>query len=210
YFGKDAEDLEVDEGAALAAILNSPSAYDPANGKDARRRLLGRYQYVIDGMTEMGKLDVDEAEKLRKRLPKFQKVKETNVFGGQKGHLMNLVEQELRAQGFTEEEIYGGGLRVVTTFKYGMQRKAQKAVAEQKKEIKEYGKFKQLHIALAAVQPGTGAVRALYGGHNYLSDVKNAQYNWAVQGGVQPGSSFKPCALAAALRAGYSLYDTFD
>src|SRR6201999_4303811 len=64
---------------------------------------------------------------------------------------------------------------------------------------------KRLHIAVASVQPGTGAVRGIYAGQDYLE----SEINWAVAGG-QAGSSVKPFSIAAGLKAGYSLKDTFD
>ena len=57
YFDKDAKDLTVPESAVLASVLNSPSALDPANGKDSREALLSRYRYVLEGMVSRGDLD---------------------------------------------------------------------------------------------------------------------------------------------------------
>ena len=116
YFGKDAKDLTVQEGAVLASVLNSPTAFDPANGADARARLLGRYQYVLDGMASMGNLDADRAERVKQRLPKFPRIKSEDQYGGQRGHVLTLVKRELLAKGFTDQEISGGGLKVTTTF----------------------------------------------------------------------------------------------
>ena len=42
FFDKHAKDLTVAESAVLASVLNSPSALDPANGKDARERAARR------------------------------------------------------------------------------------------------------------------------------------------------------------------------
>jgi len=39
YFAKDAEDLSLRESAVLATVLNNPSRFDPANGRDARAAL---------------------------------------------------------------------------------------------------------------------------------------------------------------------------
>ena len=64
---------------------------------------------------------------------------------------------------------------------------------------------KNLHVGVASVEPGTGALRGFYGGHDFLK----SQINWAVAGGA-PGSAFKPFAVAAGIKAGYSLKDTFD
>ena len=52
-----------------------------------------------------------------------------------------------------------------------------------------------LQGALIALDPTTGAVKAMIGGTNF----DNSQFNRAVQGARQPGSAFKPLVYAAAL-----------
>ena len=52
--------------------------------------------------------------------------------------------------------------------------------------------------ALVAINPSTGAVLAMYGGRSFHA----SQFNLAVQGERQPGSSFKPFVLATALEGG--------
>jgi penicillin-binding protein 1A len=59
--------------------------------------------------------------------------------------------------------------------------------------------------ALVAVRPRTGEVLAMYGGDNF----RQSQFNLAVQGERQPGSSFKPFVLATALKQGISPSTTF-
>jgi membrane peptidoglycan carboxypeptidase len=59
--------------------------------------------------------------------------------------------------------------------------------------------------ALVALDAHTGAVLAMVGGRNY----HRSQFNLATQGERQPGSSFKPFVLAAALRQGVSPSTTF-
>ncbi|CAB4724580.1 unannotated protein [freshwater metagenome] len=63
-----------------------------------------------------------------------------------------------------------------------------------------------LHIGLASVRPGTGAIVAMYGGKDYLK----RQLNDATQGIAQAGSTFKPFALIAALEQGVSLNTLWD
>jgi membrane peptidoglycan carboxypeptidase len=204
YFDKDAKDLTVAEGAVLASVLNSPGTFDPAVAKGNRERLIERYRYVLDGMVEMDNLDAEQGAKLARRLPPFPEIEEGERYAGQKGYLLKLVEQKLLEQKFTEDQINGGGLTVITTLDWKKQRAANQAV----NEVRPNGK-KQLHIALSSVEPGTGALRAMIGGRDFLGEEKQAQVNWALAGS-QPGSSFKPFALTAGLEDGFTLRDTFD
>ncbi|MFQ5736489.1 MAG: penicillin-binding protein 1A [Thermodesulfobacteriota bacterium] len=54
--------------------------------------------------------------------------------------------------------------------------------------------------ALMAMEPSTGAVRAMVGG----SDFSKTQFNRAVQAHRQPGSAFKPIIYTAAIDKGYT------
>jgi membrane peptidoglycan carboxypeptidase len=200
WFDKPAAKLTLREGAVLAAALNSPGTLDPAIDKSYRDDLFARYRYVLDGMVESGTLDAERAEKAERHLPKLHKVEETgDTLGGPKGFLLELVEEQLVAEGFTQDEIYGGGLKVVTTFNHKVQMATQRAV----REVAPKG-VNGLHIGMSSVEPGTGALRAMYGGRDYVQ----SQLNWATLGG-QPGSSFKPFALAAGLRHGFTLKDSY-
>ncbi|MBA2464396.1 MAG: penicillin-binding protein, partial [Nocardioidaceae bacterium] len=200
YFEKDAQDLTVREGAALAAILNSPGSFDPSGGKAAKKRLVDRYQYVLDGMVSIGELDADAADKAARRLPEFPEQVTEDLYGGQRGHVLTMVRKALLAEGFSEAEIDGGGLRVTTTFTRTAMNAAEAAVEEQRPPG-----LRQLHVGVASVDPQSGALRGIYGGQDYL----DSQLNWAVEGG-QPGSSFKPFALAAGITDGFSLRSTFQ
>jgi membrane peptidoglycan carboxypeptidase len=202
YFDKDAKDLTLGESAVLASVLNNPTHFDPANGKSAKRALKERYRYVLDGMVEADSSYADAAAKATKHLPKFPEIKAQSQYGGQRGHMLKLVRDELHRLGFTDDEIDGEGLRVTTTFT----EKAMKAAEEGVKAQRPEGfSDKQLHVAVASVEPGTGALRGFYGGQDYL----DSQINWAVAGGMV-GSTFKPITLATALDNGYSLQDTFQ
>ncbi len=200
FFDKNAAGLSLREGAVLAAVLNSPGNLDPANGRDAKRELNERYRYVLAGMADMGVLPEQAAERAARRLPNFPRVPEQDTYGGQRGHILTLVRQQLRARGFTQSEIDGGGLRVTTTFT----RKAVNAAAQAVREERPPG-LEKLHVAVASVEPGTGALLGMYGGQDYLE----SQLNWAVEGG-QPGSTFKAYAVSAAIKDGFSLKDTFE
>jgi len=201
FFDKPAAKLNLKQSAVLASVLNNPSAFDPSGGADNKERLLERYRYVLDGMADMGTITDDQAEKAEAKLPKFPHIKQTDAYGGEKGHALTLVKKELLQLGFTEDQIEGGGLRVTTTLNQkAMAADAQAEAAERPAGFSD----KVLHVGIANVDVKTGALIGFFGGQDFLK----SQLNWASTGGMV-GSSMKPVTLATALEAGYSLKDTF-
>ena len=97
-------------------------------------------------------------------------------------------------------KVFGGGLRVVTTIDLGLQEQARKAIS------KVLTAPDGPAAALVAIDPRDGRVLAMVGGNNY----RKSQFNLAVQGERQPGSSFKPFALATALQQGISPSTVFE
>src|SRR3954451_11234278 len=200
YFNKPAHLLTVQEGAALAAMINSPNSYDPANGPAERRALHERYVYVIDSMDSLGTLPAHLVGSPHEyRLPTFPRLQGQSQYGGQRGHVLSMVRAELNRLGFGDREIDGGGLRITTTFTKKDMNAAAAGVAQERPNLPD------LHAAVASVSPKTGALRGMYAGKNYLK----SQINWAVEGGA-PGSAFKPFSLATGLTYGYSLKSVFD
>ncbi|WP_319804521.1 transglycosylase domain-containing protein [Nocardioides malaquae] len=202
YFGKDVKDINLRESAVLASVLNSPNALDPANGKEARAELKDRFTYTLGRMSDDRLVQEEKTQKAARRLPKFPKQKAESAQGGQRGHTLKLVRDELLRLGYTEQEIVGGGLRVTTTLDPTMMEQLEESVIEQRPE--GFGD-KQLHIGAATVEPGTGALKAFYGGQDFL----DSQINWAATGGMA-GSTMKAFTVAAAIEEGFSLRDTFQ
>ncbi|QSV47082.1 penicillin-binding protein 1A [Geobacter benzoatilyticus] len=64
----------------------------------------------------------------------------------------------------------------------------------------------QAQAAVVALDPRTGAVKAMVGGY----DFRRSQFNRAVQAKRNPGSAFKPIIYAAALDKGLTAATTFD
>jgi membrane peptidoglycan carboxypeptidase len=202
YFGIPAKELNASQSAMLAAVLNSPNYLSPDRSDASREALLNRYDYVVSGMKSMGAIPSSEADKIAGKLPDIKKPTTSNLYGGQKGFMLDLVKKELLRLGFTEEEIEAGGLKVTTTFTKKAMDAAQQAVAEQRPQGFS---DKTLHAAVASVDVKTGALLGFYGGQDYLK----SQLNWATAAD-SPGSAFKPFAVAAGIKDGFSLKDTFQ
>ncbi len=187
YFGVDAEDLTLEQSAVLASIINAPGYFSPENHMD---RLKERYAYVLDGMLDMGSITQKQHDKALKNFPDIIKRDRSQTYAGPTGFLLTMVEHEALDKGISEEDLYGGGLRITSTFDKQAQEAAVAAVQAGAPTLNAKG----VRIGLASVRPGTGEVVAIYGGADYL---KNSLNN-ATQAIGQAGSTFKPFALVAA------------
>lgn len=207
YFKKPAAKLDLAESVALVSIVNSPGNLDPANGEQQAADLLERYQYTLNGMVDMHAITADQRKDIYSSLPKFPKRVQDSTYGGPKGFLLTMVKNALLAQGYTESEISGGGLKVVTTFDAKLQDAAVSAAQKLTLEAAGGSKkaAKQLHAGLVSIDNATGGVLALYGGPDFLAN----QWNWATS--PRPtGSTFKTYAFTAALRNGWTFTDTLN
>jgi len=186
FFGVPVSELDFTQGAVLASVIKSPSGLSPEENLSG---LKARWSYVLDSMVEMG--DITQEQRDAANFPEIIEFKQKDRLGGQVGFLLTAVEKQLNAQGYDQEEIQLGGLKIISSFDRKAQRAAQRAVRDQGPTSGTEG----LRIGLAAVKPGTGEVLAMYGGTDFITD----QINNATQQFAQAGSTFKPFALAAAL-----------
>ncbi len=200
FFGVNVSQLNVSQAAVLASVLNAPGYYDPANGPQYLSRLKARWRYVLDGMVKAKWLAPREAA--RQIFPFVQPRVSPGSLAGPKGYVVSWIENQLQQFGFTQDQLMQGGLVVKTTLVKKDQQAAVYAVARRTPK----SPFANLRVALVSIQPGTGAVLAMYGGQDYLK----SQYNNATQATAQAGSSFKPFALTAALEAGISLQSVWN
>jgi penicillin-binding protein 1A len=200
FFGHPAAALDWAEGALLASLISSPVSGDPTRNPELARE---RRDRVLDRLFETGHIETREELVAAKAtaLPNVRltddQVEETYFLEEVKQRLLD--DERL---GETSEDrieaIFAGGLRIFTTYDPRAQAYAEQAVAEiVPPDIRGFT------AALAAVEVGTGAVRALVGGPGF----DTFQFNIATQKGRPTGSSFKPFVLAAAMEAGYLAED---
>jgi penicillin-binding protein 1A len=196
YFGKGAAQLNLHEAALLAGIPANPSRYDPVSRPRAAK---ARRHFVLTKMVEQGRINVGARRWATKQpLPRPEEVRLPGT-RGPAPYFVNYVADQL-VERFGAGRVFGGGLHVTTTIDLKLQERAREAIEEVLPG--EVGP----NAALVAIDPRTGAVRAMFGGQSF----RKSQFNLATQAERQPGSSFKPIVLAAALRQGISPVTTFE
>ncbi|MER5503430.1 transglycosylase domain-containing protein [Streptomyces sp. NPDC002466] len=200
YYGVDAKDLTVSQGAYLASVLQAPSQYDWQTASETGRKLVkDRWAYTLDNMVEMKWLDQAERDKLKFPVP--QKAKPAKGMEGQTGYLVEAANKELDKQGVTAEMRQAGGW----TFTLNIDKKRQKqleASVDRQLESKLDREGNKVDATVQAgatsVNPKTGAVVAMYGGVDYVKHY----YSNATRQDYQPASTFKPLVFASALENG--------
>ncbi|MCE5202962.1 MAG: PBP1A family penicillin-binding protein [Actinomycetia bacterium] len=193
YFGKNVSDLGLAECAMLAGVIKSPGRYSPFLDPEAAR---GRRATVLAQMVDQGYVDSAAAAQANAEPLALAKPRSSS---SQAPYFVEYIKQ-LLTDTYGADMVYRGGLRVKTTLDLGMQKAAEKSIAD---ALDREG---DPSASLVAVDPATGEIRAMVGGRDFASQ----QFNVAVQGHRQPGSSFKPFVLVTALSDGVSPERTFE
>jgi len=205
YFGKKASELSLGEASLLAGLLKAPSSYDPST---APQKAEARQTVVLRAMLESKAITRQEYDTAFKtQIEIYDGLRSEEQYG-------QFFKEEVRRQlveQFGNERVEQGGLKVYTTIDPYMQRAADAAVDESIAEIeKSLPKRKTprdpLQAALIAIDPGTGAVRAMVGGR----DFRVSNFNRATVARRQPGSAFKPFVYAAAVEDGFGPDDLIE
>ena len=218
YFDKPVEQLTLPEAAYLAGLIRAPETADANRGADEATNASNlltatrRRDSVLDAMLVVG--SITQAEYDEAKATAFETVVPRTVqrnFGrvanpewGTEYYVDHVRQWLVREAGFTDAEVFGGGLRVYSTIQMDRQRAASEAVNSTLDEPDDPAG------ALVAIDD-SGAVRAMYGGNDYeASEVNLATGSLGGGGGRQPGSSFKPFALAEAVAQGIPLNKTYN
>jgi penicillin-binding protein 1A len=213
YFGRDVnhvgcgqpshelcvQQLQPWEAALLAGIIQSPTAYDPAEHPAAAR---ARRDIVLRQMLQQGYLTQPVYEQsVAQALPAPRDVRaptQQTIEGVDVGYFTSWVQQQV-IERYGASRAFNGGLKIKTTLDLELQRAAEHAV-------NAYLESPEGPTAsLVAIENSTGEVRAMVGGRDYAQ----TPFNLATNGERQPGSSFKAFDLAAALEDGISPESTW-
>ena len=210
YFNTSAANLNADQSAMLAAIVNSPSAYDPFTNAGP---VLTRRNVVLEDMAKQGYLTAKQAAADEKQSLGLNPGSNTDgcLGAGNEAFFCTYVYNS-----FIEDASYGatrtareslwneGGLVIKTTLVPQDQSSGAKAVSD------HTNPGDQVATALAMVTPGTGAITAIAqskpmgsgSGQTYVDLAADPAHGGG--GGYQAGSSFKIFEGLAALENGWN------
>ena len=207
YFNKDLKDITLPEAALLAGMIQAPSYLSPYRHPE---RALERRNTVLETMVETGAITREQANKA-KATP--LKLAPPNVEASDAPYFVDMVRDTVLSK-LNEHEVNEQQFRIYTTLDPDLQRAAAQAVETGIKLVDEQvtrmrtrktkvGKNKyettitpgpQAQVALVAMDPHTGQIRALVGGRNYgMSQLNHALAKRPT------GSVFKPFVYAAAM-----------
>ncbi|HSK97443.1 MAG TPA: transglycosylase domain-containing protein, partial [Euzebyales bacterium] len=208
YFDAPAGELELHQAALLAGLLRSPAHYDPRRHPKAATR---RRTVVLRRMAAQGMIsDAEARAAVARPLDVSSPTRRTWRAAYFVDHVLDELQDDdtFAVLGDTPAaraaRVFDGDLRIETTLDPGWQQAAEDAVAATTPHADDPD------AALVALDPGTGGIRALVGGRDYFADGEVARFNLATDARRQPGSTFKPVVLAAALRAGHDLDERYD
>jgi penicillin-binding protein 1B len=195
YFGKEPRDLTLGELTILAGIVQRPNYLMPLRHPE---RAVQRREYVLQRMQALGDITEEEYQAARKeKLVRRALPLDENGAPYFADFIRKQLEEHLPTGTLTT-----AGLRVLTSLDPRLQRLAQETVRKGVEALEEkYPRLQRkkpeerLQACLIAMQPQTGAVRAMVGGRDYTI----SQFNRVTQAYRQPGSVFKPVVFLAAL-----------
>ena len=200
YFTTSAAELDLPQAALLVGLLRSPETADPVEDMDearARRATVLADMVANDAITQ-AEADAAEATPIEAT----DATAPAAPTDGVAPHFVEWVRQQT-VEAVGEDALYGRGLRVVTTLDLDAQAAAEAAVAEVASDAAGP------QAALVALDTD-GAIRAHVGGRDYdtlaVDLVRGADGGGS---GRQPGSTFKPFVLQAALERGVTLADKY-
>jgi penicillin-binding protein 1B len=205
FFGKDVGQLNLDESALLAGLIQGPTYFSPTIHP---HRATVRRNMVLDAMVQTGAITKQQAEQAKAK--PIHLIAQA-VDAGEAPYFVDMVRHQL-AQRLGNNAYNDEGLRIYTSLDPQLQQAATTAVAQGMDQVDKFIKarhdrivrYEKYHhlpikplilpqVALVALNPHTGQVLALVGGQDYAK----SQLNHALA--ERPtGSTFKPIVIASA------------
>jgi penicillin-binding protein 1B len=210
FFGKDLQQLTLQETATIAGLIPSPNAYAPQLHPDRARF---RRNLVLAAMRDAKFISQADYQKASESPIELAPIR---VDASDAPYFVDYLREQLQRD-FSEEALTNDGLRIYTTLDPDLQNAAVDAVEKGISLIDQQIGARQARTksaeaevpaqaALIVVDPHTGAIRAMVGGRDY----ETSQYNRISHAYRQPGSIFKPFVYAAAYETAFNSAGDFS
>ena len=198
YFSKNATDLTLAEAATLIGIPQSPTYNNPIDNPE---NSLKRRNVVLDRMLSNGYISQEEHDAaqaepiaLNQTIPSSDGIYLYPYFTSYVRETLTDADGKYK---YSTNEVFKGGLKVVTTIDPTTQQAAEAAAAAKEATLPD-----AVQAAIVAIDPDNGHVKAMVGGKDYSASQVNLATGEGTNGGRPCGSSFKTFTLIAALEAG--------
>lgn len=195
FFGKSPKNVTLAESAYLAAIPNGPTYYSPyRKNKD---KLDERKNLVLKRMLDLSFIKEAEYNKAKAEVVTFLPEQPMHIAAP---HFVFYIKDYLENK-YGVDALEGGGLKIITTLDYDLQRKAEEVAMTKAKENEENWDGK--NAAVVVIDPKTGQILSMVGSRDYFDKTTDGNFNVATAS-RQPGSSFKPIIYSLAFEKGYT------
>lgn len=197
FLGKEPANMTLAESAYLSAIPNGPTYYSPY-GKN-KNKLDERKNIVLKRMLDLKFITEDDYNKAKNEKVTFL-VKQPMNIGAP--HFVFFIKDYLEKR-YGSNTLEEGGLKIITTLDYSLQKKAEEIALTKAKENEK--NWDGNNTAIVVIDPKTGQILSLVGSRNYFETTNNFDGNFNVAtASRQPGSSFKPIVYSLAFEKGYT------
>jgi 1A family penicillin-binding protein len=195
FFGKTAKDLEIAESAYLAALPQAPTFFSPYGSNiDA---LEERKNMVLLKMYQNGFINKEEYDNAKEEEVAFAGADERGL---KAAHFVMYIREYLEEQ-YGEEAVREGGLKVITTLDYELQKEIEDMVYDYIMENQD--RFDMENASVVVTDPKTGQIIVMVGSRKYSDEEIDGAVNVATRA-RQPGSTFKPFAYVTAFKKGFT------
>ena len=189
WFGRDLADLSTEQVALLVGLVKGPSFYDP---RKHPKRALERRNYVLLKMLETGLIDQAEHDRLVKTELGVTRTP-GSIAANRFPAYVDLVRRQL-ARDYSEEELAGAGLSVMTGMSPSAQAYAEGAVTRTLKSL-DNARRPPLQAGMVVTDVHNGEVVAVIGSRAFAEH----GFNRAVEAQRPVGSLLKPFVYLLAL-----------
>ncbi|MFY9377078.1 MAG: penicillin-binding protein 1A [Peptococcia bacterium] len=207
FFGKSASELNIQEAALLAGMIQNPYKHSPIRDIDAAKT---RRNIVLNAMVDFGKLTAEQAAELKETPIELSYKNIEKASYNYRSFVDHVVDETIKILELSDEEssqLFTRGYKIYTTLDPKVQKKMEEIYADDSKFPKG-NRNELIQSAIVVMDHRTGEIIGMVGGRNQEG---KRVFNRATQAIRQPGSAFKPITVfGPALELGYSPATVLD